>query len=206
MSPVKPMPISIALGCDGVLADFHAGMLSLIHEVTGKYLSLSNLTESDSLAISGLSPVERACVKKALDERLGFAVALRPYPRARQGVRRLRTLGRVFCVTTPWQGNPWWQAERESWLALHFGIDQVHHSVDNDKTRYEADVFVDDCARHVQGWLTAWPKGTAVLWRALHNSGAVVPPGAHQITSWEALYELVKQIPQIHASTREDPA
>jgi hypothetical protein len=132
---------------------------------------------------------------KAITTRRGFVTALPPYPQARQGVRRLRELGDVFCVTAPWDGpsgtNPWWCDESESWLALHFGIDRVYHAAD--KTEYEADFFVDDKSSNVRDWLSRWHGRTAVFWRTLHNTSESVPYGAHSTGSWDALYEIARE-------------
>jgi 5'(3')-deoxyribonucleotidase len=184
--------ISIALDCDGLLADFLAGALRLVEEVTGKKFDTSAVTERDFPKGLGLSAHEASAVKKAIGARRGFAASLPRYPQARQGVRRLHALGKVFCITTPWESNIWWRAERESWLALHFGIDHVHHATDDDKTCYEADVFVDDNAEHVRAWLAAWPGRTAVLWRTPHNTRETMPQGAHATGSWEELYHIAR--------------
>ena len=183
--------LKIALDCDGVLSCFSTGALRIVEEVTGKRFTLADITEFDFTKALGLSAREASDVKKAIGSRRGFAASLPPYPQARQGVRRLRDLGEVFCVTSPWDSNEWWRQERESWLALHFGIDRVHHAID--KTGYEADVFVDDKSSHVRDWLTAWPGGTAVFWRTPHNTPETVPAGAHSTGSWEALYQIAKE-------------
>jgi len=185
--------ISIALGCNGVLADFNAGVVRLIQDVTGKKFDAAAVIDRDFTTGLGLSTHEAEEVRVALNARRGFATALPRYPQARQGVRRLRTLGKVFCITTPYDSNVWWRDECESWLALHFGIDHVHHTDNNDKTPYKADVFVDDDAEHVHQWLTAWPGRTAVLWRNLYNKQQLVPQGAHAAESWEALYQIAKE-------------
>ena len=186
--------ISIALGCNGVLADFYAGALRLIQEVTGKKFDTSAVTERDFTTALNLNTHEADEVQRALSARRGFVASLPRYPQARQGVRRLRTLGKVFCVTTPCDSNIWWREERESWLALHFGIDHVHHADNDDKTPYEADVFVDDNADHVREWLTAWPGRTAVFWRTPHNTREIVPRGARVTESWEDLYQIAKEV------------
>src|SRR4029077_20479523 len=99
--------ISTALGCDGVLADFWTGALRLIEDVTGKKFDPAAVTKHD-LTVLGLSAHEPHEVQQAISPRRGFAVSLPPYPQARQGVRRLRTLRSVFCVTTPWEAShPW---------------------------------------------------------------------------------------------------
>ncbi len=183
--------LKIALDVDGVLANFTAGALAIVEEVTGKRFKPADVTVFDFTKALGLSPAEASAVKNAIGSRQGFAMSLLPYPEARQGVRRLRELGEVFCVTSPWESNPWWRAERESWLALHFGIDVVHHAAD--KTGYEADVFVDDKSSHVRDWLSAWPGRTAVFWRTPHNTSEAVPCGAHTTGSWDALYEIVRE-------------
>jgi len=183
--------LRLALDCDGVLADFSSGALRVVEEVTGKRFAPADITMWDFTLALGLSASEASAVKKAIGAKRGFAASLMPYPHARQGVRRLRELGEVYCVTSPWDSNAWWRAERDSWLALHFGIDRVHHA--GDKTSYEADVFVDDKSSHVRDWLSAWPGRAAVFWRTPHNTSESVPAGAHSTGSWDALYEIARE-------------
>lgn len=184
--------LKIALDCDGLLSDFTRGALRVVEEVTGKRFVPADVTEWDFCKVLGLTFRETHLVKKTIGRRRGFVTSLLPYPLARQGVRRLRELGEVFCVTSPWDSNPWWREEREAWLALHFGIDVVYHAAN--KTVYEADVFVDDRSDHVRAWLGAWPGRTAVLWRTLHNTSEDVPCGAHSTDSWEALYQIGQEV------------
>jgi hypothetical protein len=187
--------LKIALDADGFIRNFTAGALRVVEEVTGKAFTEADVTAFNFTEALGLTDDETRAVMTAISTRRGFVTALPPYPHARQGVRRLRELGAVFCVTTPWEtpwgSNPWWRAESEAWLALHAGIDIVHHA--DDKSTYEADVFVDDRAKHVQAWLTAWPGRTAVFWRTLHNTSESVPWGAHSTSSWDALYDIARQ-------------
>ena len=183
--------LSVALDADGVLCAFIAGALRIVEEVTGRRYEPADVTAWDFTVALGLSAHEAREVKAVIGSRRGFAASLAPYPDARQGVRRLRELGDVFCVTRPWDDNPWWRTERESWLAMHFGIDRVHH--ESDKSGHEADVFVDDKASHVRAWLDAWPDRVGVFWRTPHNSSELVPAGAHSIASWDALYQIVKE-------------
>jgi len=183
--------LQICLDCDGVLSNFTAGALRVVEEVTGRRYEEADVGEFDFVKALGLSADEARAVKQIISSRRGFAASLAPYPGARQGVRRLRELGDVFCVTHPWDSNLWWRAERESWLALHFGIDVVHHA--EDKTEYEADVFVDDRSKNVRSWGSAWPGRCAVLWRTMHNSGEAVPWGVHSISSWDELYQVARE-------------
>jgi hypothetical protein len=183
--------LQIALGCGGVLADFTRGALRVVEEVTGRHYKPIDVTEFDFTKALRLSDREADEVKTVISSRRGFATALAPYPGARQGVRRLRDLGEVFCVTCPWDSNPWWRAERDSWLALHFGIDVVHHA--EDKSAYPADVFVDDRPKHVRAWSATWPGRVAVLWRTLYNTAETVPIDAHSIGTWEELYQVVRE-------------
>ena len=183
--------LTFALDCDGILANFTAGVLVIVEEVTGKRFTPADVTVFDFTKALGLSTTEAVAVKKTLGTRRGFTASLPPYPEARQGVRRLRELGEVFCVTHPWESNQWWRAERDSWLAMHFGIDVVYH--DDNKTGYEADVFVDDKSSHVRDWLSAWPGRTAVFWRTPHNISETVPYGAHSTGSWDALYQIARE-------------
>lgn len=180
--------IKIALDCDGSLANFAKGALKVIEAQTGRRYAEEDITEFDFCKALGLKKRDREAVWKAIGSSRGFVAGLSPYPGARQGVRRLRELGDVFCVTQPLASNRWWKGERESWLALHVGIDVVHHA--EDKTTHGADLFVDDKASHVEAWSQAWPESTAVFWRTLHNVTEVVPSGVHATDSWDTLYQL----------------
>lgn len=184
--------LKIALDVDGVLADYTAGALRVIEEVTGRRYVSADVTEFDIIRSLGLSEGEGRAYMEAITTRQFFAATLSPYPNARQGVRQLRALGDVFCVTAPSDFNPWWRAERDAWCATHFGIDVVHHA--EDKSMYEADVFVDDRSKHVNAWLGAWPDRTAVFWRTPHNVNETVPLGAHSIGSWAVLYQVVLEV------------
>jgi len=184
--------LKIILDADGVLCDFTSGALRVVEEVTGRRFALSDVTKFDFVKALGLTLDEGRAVKQRIGSRQGFAAALAPYPHARQGVRRLRELGEVCCVTSPWDSSPWWRDERTAWLALHFGIDRVHHAAD--KAPFEADVFVDDEAAHVQAWSTRWPGRTAVLWRTPHNTPESAPRGAHATSSWDDLYQIALEV------------
>jgi 5'(3')-deoxyribonucleotidase len=184
--------IEIALDCDGVLSDFTSGALRVVEEITGRRYEPVDVGEFDFTKALDLSACEARAVKEAIGSRRGFCASLAPYPKARQGVRRLRELGDVFCVTSPWDTNSWWRAEREAWLALHFGIDRVHHA--EDKSTYAADVFVDDRSKHVRAWFRAWPERCAVFWRTMHNTAESVPWGAWSISSWDALYDVAREV------------
>lgn len=183
--------MKIALDADGVLCDFTSAMLRVVEEVTGRRYSVADVNQWDFARALGLSANENRAVREIIGTRRGFCAQLAPYPFARQGVRRLRALGEVFCVTSPWDESPWWQSEREAWLALHFGIDRVHHAAD--KSGFEADVFVDDKASHVRAWSRRWPGRIAVFWRGPHNSADPLPAGAHSLASWDALYEVARE-------------
>jgi deoxypyrimidine-specific 5' nucleotidase type C protein (NT5C) len=188
--------LQIALDADGVLRNFTAGALVVVKEVTGKTFTAEDVTAFNFSAALGLSEDETRAVMSVISSRRGFVTSLPSYANARQGVRRLRELGDVFCITTPWVSpwgtNPWWRAESEAWLALHFGIERVEHA--DDKSGYEADLFADDRAKNVHAWQAAWPGRAAVFWRTPHNSSEAVPTGAYSISSWDAMYEIARDV------------
>ncbi len=205
-------PLQIAIDADGFLCDFIAGVLRVVEEVTGRRYQSADVAEWDFTKALGLAAHEAREVRAVIGSRRGFCASLQSFPGARQGVRRLRSLGDVFCITAPWDSNPWWRAERESWLALHFGIDRVHHA--SDKSIYAADVFVDDESSHVRDWASAWlrfwpstrPNCAAVLWRTPHNAFESVPVGAHSTSSWDELYEIAREVATSEAAPREKEA
>ncbi|HSX22328.1 MAG TPA: hypothetical protein VLE97_06085 [Gaiellaceae bacterium] len=186
--------LSMILDADGVLRNFTAGALVVVREVTGKTFSAADVTAFNFTKALGLSDDDAREVMKRITERRGFVTALPPYEKARQGVRRLRELGEVTCVTSPWEGpfgsNPWWRDESEAWLALHFGIDCVEHA--HDKADFSGDLFVDDRSKNVRAWLSAHPHGCAVFWQTPHNTTEAVPAGSHATGSWDALYEIAR--------------
>jgi hypothetical protein len=163
--------------------------------VTGKTFTPADVTMFNFTKALDLSDADGREVMKRITERRGFVTSLPPYEKARQGLGRMRELGDVICVTSPWEGpfgsNPWWRAESEAWLALHFGIDHVEHA--HDKSSFPGDFFVDDRSKNVRAWLSSHPHGCGVFWQTPHNTTEAVPAGAHATGSWDALYQIAHE-------------
>lgn len=178
----------ILLDCDGILADFIGGVLPLIHRVTGRQAAREQITAFDFAASLGLNPDEAAAVKRAIGCSDRFASTLEAYPGAIEGVGTLREVADVYIVTSPWNSNPTWTHDRETWLRRHFGIPHSHVIHGSAKHLVRGDVFVDDKTETVVAWQAAHPSGRALRWSTPHNARDAY--GGSSTNDWNVVREL----------------
>jgi 5'(3')-deoxyribonucleotidase len=161
--------MTILLDVDGVLADFVAAYLGLLKDTLGIDATPDQVTAWDIGEALGLTREQSSQVKRAIGTSPQLARSLPIYPGAIEGVERLKQLGEIYIVTSPWNSNPTWTHDREEWLYRNFGIpyNRVIHT--SAKYLVRGDVFIDDKASAVAKWRDAHPSGLPVLWSNLHN-------------------------------------
>lgn len=202
---------TILLDCDGVLSGFTCRALDEVLAVTGRAYTLEDVDRYDFCAALGLSAEDTSSVKRRIGATRGFASSLRPLPGAQDAVRRLRHLGEVYVVTSPWNSNPTWTHEREAWLERHFKISNgrvIHTSA---KHLVCGDVFVDDRGDSVDAWGDRWLRNRdgrerfAIHWQNEHNR---FEPSRYKRTgSWEVLIDLVaRHFDDLEVPTQRRPA
>ena len=196
MDPFRiPQPndrMLIGLDVDGVVADLIGSLLHAIRQRTGQ-LFLPEHVQSFNLrnSLGNLWTV----VEDILSEP-GFARDLSPYPGAIDGIIKLRSLGRVVFVTSPFHRSPTWSHERAVWLHQHTGThrrDIVHL---DDKTVFAGHVLIDDAPHQLEAWVNTQRPAVRVV-RPWNQDAPGLP--AH---SWDEIVEQTQVA--LEASTQPD--
>jgi 5'(3')-deoxyribonucleotidase len=148
LAPHKPLVIGIDV--DGVIADFVGPVLRYLSKHLGKQLTEQDITRFDMRAILGDSGWK--AVSEQLLSKPGHASSLACYPEAPNAINKLREMGRVVFVTTPYAESPTWSHDRTRWLVEHTGakLNDVVHCWD--KSLFGGDVLVDDAPHHLEAW------------------------------------------------------
>lgn len=158
----------VLLDCDGVLADFVGGWLSLINADRGTSHTLADVTDWDICASIGIPEGERGATKRLLAEFPGFAGQLEVIPGALDGVRRLQQIAEVYIVTSSWDSHPTWEYDRKAWLKRHFEISSDKIIFAHDKHVCVGDALIDDRTDTLAAWMTHH-NGVPIQWQTPHN-------------------------------------
>ena len=198
------MKKTLLIDCDGILADFITPALKLVADITGKRYQHDDITTWE--IFESLPEVQHA--KDEIYAHMkwkGYCAAIPPYAGAQDGLRRIRELVDVVCVTSPFSGSPTWHSEREQWLQQHFDIH--HHDVihASKKFRVIGDFFLDDKPEHVEKWAEAHMNfdRTAFLWCMKYNANFT---WSYRIRSWDALYNAIniRLVPEPYSTPADD--
>lgn len=172
---VRPV---ILLDCDGPLADFAGAYLRALDEETGYKHTPEEVDRWEihdcaffvyAARQVGLEPSELRRRVDAHVLRPGFCDSIQPQPGVRIAVEKLKELGDVYVVTSPWYSSTTWMHERLHWCARKYGIHRAHVIQAGRKHLIRGDVFVDDKPSHVEEWARHWPEGKAILFDMPHN-------------------------------------
>jgi 5'(3')-deoxyribonucleotidase len=176
----------IGVDVDEVLADFQGAGLEIANEAFGTKKTILDL--EDWGFFEHFTDEEQAYLR-AECEQPGFCSSLRVLPGAQEGIRRLREIGRVFIVTSPFTSHTW-VSEREWWLKKHFGFakdDLIHTSA---KYKVDLDAFLDDRPKNVVQWSERYPSRLAMLW-PLHNTRQY-QLDKYRVKSWDDVITRVR--------------
>ncbi|HNS97924.1 MAG TPA: hypothetical protein PKL73_13320 [Polyangiaceae bacterium] len=190
---IHPQPV-IGLDVDGVLADLVQAVLDAVHQRTGKRFFPEDVQRFDLKSTLG----ELWTVAHDVLTQPDFVRSLPPYPYAIEGVHRLRQLGRVVFVTTPFAPNPTWSHERSQWLEHHTGA--PHHDIAHitDKTLFCGHLLIDDSPAQLQAW-TATQRPAIRVVRPWNHDAPGLPA-----RDWNEIVALTAQLLD-SPSSRQDP-
>lgn len=184
-TPTKPL---VWLDCDGPLANILEPTLALINELTGRKLTVQDVTDWDLFACLELDDSTEKAVR-ALWQAPGFCNSLLPAAGAKTAVAELLTFCDVRVATTLQSSAPTWAYDRLRWLAREFKIPATSVVFTTDKSVLIGDVFVDDKIEHVQA-----AEMPAFLFDMPYNRR--VPRGAsiERVENWAAFVKKVRGI------------
>jgi len=175
----------ILLDVDGVMADFHGGILKLIKELFGLELTIEDFKNWDYT--SALESERKKTILRKEITRPGFLANLEPYPGTEEAIKKLQKLGDVICVTSPNHTVPTWIPERYWWLEHHFKIFPKNVILSGLKYLIDGDIMVDDHPDNVSSWRYRRPNKKGLLWDRPYTKEAEQP----RISSWD---ELIVQV------------
>lgn len=181
----------ILLDIDGVVANFIAGCLPHIKDITGRE---HHHDEVDQFMIEQALGLDDEQTKQ-LYERVGlegWCRSLPPYEGAREGVAALRTFADVVPVTAPFWTSKHWVRERYEWILEHLEIPEIDVIQAHAKFRIDGDVFIDDRTSHLVKWEKRHPRGCPVLFTRRYNQN----DGWHgsAFSEWPALVGYLKDV------------
>ena len=173
--------MKILIDCDGVLSNFGKKCFDKINGKYGTSVTEEHITVWDWLK-EGVPGVPRAAIKELVNDWIhekDFVASMEVLPGAAEGLEKLRKVGHVVCVTSPWHATHW-VIERTRWLQKHLGFsskDIVHTS---GKSHVFGHMLIDDKPENIFEWLDAqehlprWDHNRAIipgiLWGAPYNA------------------------------------
>ncbi len=182
----------INIDCDEVCSSFVKGVLAEVKrlfEIEVDPATIDNYLFIEELPITDEQRVEL----QARINAEGFCLGLDEEPGAYEAIRALRKLGcGINFVTTPYYSSKFWMAERAQWL-LQRGFAESAEEIAQ-LTRKEllaGDVFIDDRADNVKGWVDNHEYGLGIVfakpWNVNHAAGM-------RLTGWEQVLQFVSTV------------
>ncbi len=140
----------VGVDVDGVLADFVGPLLAECNRRTGSTFCETDIIQFALLDIFGQERWQM--LRREVLALPGFADGLAIYPRAREGIDRLREFCRVVFVTAPFGDSPTWVYDRTQWLRRHMNADRKDIVHLWDKSLFGGQILVDDSPEHLDAW------------------------------------------------------
>ena len=192
----KTMKPVILLDIDGCPANFVAGCLPVIKDITGRDHVHDDVDQWQIETALGLDEEQT----KLLYERVcseGWVRDLPLYEGAKEGVAALREFADVVPVTAPFWSSKHWVYERYEWILNQLGIlqrDVIHAHA---KWRVAGDMLIDDKMSHLTQWATAKHNadGIPVLFRRKYNENEIWDPAVlrgYRVPDWPTLVHVAR--------------
>jgi 5'(3')-deoxyribonucleotidase len=179
---------TILLDADGVLVDFLRSFLEIANGISGLHVTHDDIVQWD---VFKAYPEEFHSAMNAAMEAEGFCINMQPILGSVSAVQKLRELGDVVIVTSPWASRTWaW--ERTRWLIHHMNFkskDVIHASA---KHHVHGAVIIDDKYDTLVEWKRHHPGGAAILWHAPYNASISKDPNIWRAKGWDEVIALVK--------------
>jgi len=173
---------------DGVFADFLGHTLDTLGPLAppGGREVFTSWDFRDNMSPGAQMFVDRKWREK------GWCLGIPPYPEAKEGLAKLKSVGDVVWVTSPLQSSPHWIPERTLWLQQLTGEDKPTIMFAWDKSRYQGDVFIDDRLENVEAWADVHRGSLPIVWDRPYNRERTLP-GIQRTDSWERVLQLIQE-------------
>lgn len=152
---MKPV---ILLDVDGVIGDFVGMICSILNRRFATNYVEADFNHWDLRET--LAPAESKWLNEALQQE-GIATVIDPYPRAKEFVEELQSIGTVLALTAPYRSSKTWPYERQQWLLKRFGLPML--SVPGEyKHLVQGDYLIEDKLMTADQW-GAYRPGAILL-------------------------------------------
>lgn len=178
---------------DGVLADFIAGALPIIEQVTGTRYTVEDFPTWD---LFDVVPAEFKTACYDAFKQPGFCASLAPFSGIKAGIKQLKQIADVRIVTSPIHGAHWY-FERVEWVERHVRIHPERLVFRFEKEFEDGDFLLDDHPRTVERWAKRHPNGLAMLWNQPCNARDDLPArigNVERVSSWEEVLTYVGRL------------
>jgi hypothetical protein len=186
-------PKRVILDVDGCKANFIAGALPIVREITGRDHHHDDVNQFMIEKALGLSDDERDRLYARVAEE-GWCLGLPVYDGAREGVGRIRVAAdQTWAVTQRFKSRTW-VFERDQWLMEHLGFayDEILHVPSIAKHAIDADILVEDKTSTLFQWKEAHPNGHGILVRRRYNENDGWP--GIVVDSWDECATRVEEL------------
>lgn len=181
----------ILLDCDCILSDFIESALKLIKEKTGKVFKSEDI-QSSSDVFKALNIIE---VSHILDDAVNsdnFCYNMLPKPGAIKAVKKLKQMGDIYVVTSPFDARNW-VYERTHWLENVFDISKERIIFTKAKHMIRGDIMIDDMENNLISWKAVHPSGKAILWTMPYNKTIDCQSlSLCRVDCWNDVFALIK--------------
>lgn len=146
----------ILIDCDGVLVQFCRPVIDFINATAGTSYTLKDI-KKDFRTLPGYSEETEKFIRSE-----GFVKMIPQIEGARDGIESLRSLGKVICVTSPYDKSRHWMPERMEVLKQDFGFKREEVIFAKDKRYVHGDYLIDDLPKNLVDWAEHHRDGIAV--------------------------------------------
>lgn len=189
----------ILLDVDGVLGDFPSECLRFCNQYGRAFgslpFTLEMVDQHDILKALKLEHLQERFDQHCIDT--DFCRHMPLYEGARDFAEKLRSLGEVVVVTSPYAAVPTWCHARLAWLKQHFGIDKQNVIFAKRKELVRGDVLIDDKLSNCEAFAdTEWNTTAIVLDRPWNRgpSNLLHPNQLLRAASYEQALQLVRAL------------
>lgn len=185
----------ILVDCDGVLSDFTGAVCREASEVAGREISPLEVT-SWHMPTSFAFDQRQSKALYARITKKGFCLNLEPLAGTVQAVQKLKQLGEVVFVTSPWDSSPYWMHERNLWLRNFHGAEPRSIIHTHKKYLIQGEVIIDDrplnISRGERKLRVLIPTQANKEW--CNNTGITLSEPVYVSKSWPSIIRAVKEL------------
>jgi 5'(3')-deoxyribonucleotidase len=158
----------ILINIDGVCADFVSPVLKTTNLLLGTKYTAEDVLVWDMMEALGVPPKQSAEINNHIASP-GFCYRMQPYPGVEKGLAKLRKLGEVIAVTSPFSSEHW-EYERRVWLQEKLGFSKKEIISTSYKTPISGDFLVEDKVDNLVDWQAEdWIGRTGILFKQPWN-------------------------------------